>query len=73
MDGTEKSIFRVEVSFQVDIVAEDRGEAMNMAHDAFMRGDYNPTPEGHIVADINTEVVEVLPYDEDDDPEFADK
>lgn len=63
---TEQYIFRVEVSFQVDIVAEDRGEAMNMAHDAFMRGEYNPTPTGGVVADIHTEVMEVLELDEDD-------
>lgn len=66
METQERYIFRVEVSFQVDIVAEDQGEAMNMAHDAFMRGDYNPTPEGGTIADIHTEVWEVLELDEDD-------
>lgn len=58
--------YRVEVSFQVDIVAEEELDAMNEAYDAFMRGDYNPTPDGGTVADIRTQVVEVLEVDEDD-------
>lgn len=63
---TEKHIYRVEVSFQVDIVASEELEAMNEAYDAFMRGDYNPTPNGGTVADIHTQVWEVLEMDEDD-------
>lgn len=65
-EETERYVYRVEVSFQVDIVAEDEGEAMNMAYDAMMRGEYNVGPNGEHVADVHTQVWEVLELEDDD-------
>lgn len=70
---TEKYVFRVEVSFTVDIIAEDNGEAERKAYDAFMRGDYNPTPNGGTVAEIHTQAWEAFEMEDGDEvPEDGD-
>lgn len=63
-----KYVFRVEISFQVDIVAEEAHEAEEIAEKAFLSGEYNVGPNGERVADIQTMVMEQFPATEDDIP-----
>jgi len=63
-----KYVFRVEISFQVDVVAEEGYEACEMVEKAFLSGEYNVGPNGERIADIRTMVMEEFPATEDDIP-----
>lgn len=63
----ERYKYRVELSFQVDVIAGEEMDAEQMVYDAFLRGEYNVAPNGSRIADHYTQVVEVLDIEEGDE------
>ena len=63
----ERYKYRVELSFQVDVIAGEEVDAEQVVYDAFLRGEYNVGPNGERIADHYTQVVEVLDIEEGDE------